>query len=65
MIKEINSKIMRYLLTWKNKSWTVLTPGEGIREKRLLYPIDGSVNLNTFVEGNLSLSTKILIVYIL
>lgn len=32
----------------KKKNWIVLSPDKGIRGKRLLYPIGGSVNLNTF-----------------
>ena len=48
----------------KKKSWIVLTPGEGMREKRLLCPIGESVNLNALLVSNLALSIKILIAYI-
>lgn len=56
VIKEMNSKTMRYLLTWEKKSWTVLIPGEGMRGKEVLNLIDESVNLNALLVGNLLLS---------
>lgn len=40
----------------KKKSWIVLTPGEGMRGKKVLNPIDESVNLNALLVRNLSLS---------
>ena len=40
----------------EKKSWTVLTLGEGMRGKKVMNPMDESVNLNALLVGNLSLS---------